>query len=71
MNAFYDTAYNLGSVMGFLLAAVSDSMAQVKVQLILPVIFLISFAGIPATPQHLCNQKKEIVRITFASNDHI
>lgn len=63
LNAFYDPAYNLGCILAFLLANFFDCVTQAKFHLILPVIFLISFVGIPQTPQHLINLKMHKVRI--------
>lgn len=53
---------NLGTVMAFLLGNYFDYVAQAKFHLILSVLYVILFARIPESPQHLINVQRQKVR---------
>lgn len=61
LNAFYVPANKLGYLLTFLLANYFNFIDQAKFHLILSIVFMTLFAGVPETPQHLVNRKKHEV----------
>lgn len=65
LNSLFDPAYNIGTLLGFVLANHFDYVSQAKCHLILPIIYEILFARIPQSPQHLVNIQKQEVSCSF------
>lgn len=55
LNSFFDPAYNTGMLLSFVIANSLDYVTQAKCHMILPIAFVILFARIPQSPQHLVN----------------
>lgn len=61
LNSLFDPAFNLGMLLGFVLANYFDYVTQAKYHLILPIVYEILFAKIPQSPQYFINiQKQEV-----------
>lgn len=58
-----DPAYNIGMLLGFVIANYFNYVDQAKFHLILPAIFLVIFSQIPESPQHLINTQRHKVRV--------
>lgn len=61
LTALFDTFLNLGVISAFVLSKYFDYVAQAKYNLILPIAFVILFAKIPDSPQHLMQIRREKV----------
>lgn len=59
--SFFDPFMNLGVIMAFVLAKYFDYAAQAKCHLVVVIVFIILFARIPQSPQHLVNVQKQKV----------
>lgn len=53
-----DPAFNIGTLLSFVLAHYFDYVTQAKFHLILPIAFVVLFARVPQSPQHLVNKQK-------------
>lgn len=60
--SFFDPFMNLGTIMAFVLAKYFDYVDQAKIHLIVSILFVILFARIPESPQHLVDARREKVR---------
>lgn len=63
LNAIMDPAYNIGMLLGFVIANYFNYVDQAKFHLILPAVFLVIFSQIPDSPQHLMNTQRHKVRV--------
>lgn len=61
--SFFDPFMNLGHVVAFVLAKYFDYATQAKFLMIFPIVFVILFARIPESPQHLINVQKQEVNV--------
>lgn len=59
--SIFDPFMNSGIVIAFVLAKYFDYAAQAKCHLIVTILFVILFAKIPESPQHLINMQKQKV----------
>lgn len=67
LNSFFDPAFNTGMLLSFVLANSFDYVTQAKYLMVLPIAFVILFAKIPDSPQHLVNIQSEKVCTTCPS----
>lgn len=63
LNSVYDPSYNTGTIVSFFLGNYFNCLDQVKVQLIVPVIFMVLMFFLPETPDYLIKRSKEKVII--------
>lgn len=61
MFSFFDIFMSSGTVLAFVLAKYFDYVAQAKVHLVVSILFVIVFARIPDSPQHLVNVQRQKV----------
>lgn len=59
LNSIYDAAYNTGIVVSYYLGSHLNLLDQAKVQLILPVLFMIAQFGLPESPYFWMKQKNK------------
>lgn len=59
--SLFDPIWNSGTVMAFVLAKYFDYATQAKINLVMPILFVILFARMPDTPQHLVNVERQKV----------
>lgn len=53
--------YNAGVLFGFVIANYLDYYGQIKINIILPIIFLAAFNYFPETPEYLLKRNQNIV----------
>lgn len=63
LNSFYDIANNLGTIISFLLGNLLNWRDQAKLQIIVPIIFIICMFLLPESPEHWIKRRKEKVYI--------
>lgn len=66
--SFFDPFMNLGTASAFVLAKYLDYNDQAKCHLIMVILFVILFARIPESPQHLIDMQRPKVRILISNN---
>lgn len=54
--------YNGGVLFGFVIASFFDYSGQIKINIMLPIIFLAAFNYFPETPEYLLKRNQKIVR---------
>lgn len=54
--------YNGGVLFGFVIASFFDYFGQIKINIMLPIIFLAAFNYFPETPEYLLKRNQKIVR---------
>lgn len=55
------TIYNAGVLFGFVIANYLDYFGQIKINIVLPIIFLAAFNYFPETPEYLLKRNQKIV----------
>lgn len=63
LNAISNPLYNSGLIISFFLGNILNCADQAKVQLIVPVIFLLSMFFFPESPEFWANKNKEKVSL--------
>lgn len=71
LNSLYDPLNNLGIILSFFLANYMDWLDQVKVQLIVPIIFMVAMFFLPESPEYLTNRNKKKVAKMWTTTQHI
>lgn len=63
----YDPLFNSGMLFSFLLGNYFDYIDQAKIQLILPVIFVLVLFCIPESPEYYIKRDNKLVNINLAN----
>lgn len=63
LNSIYDPLNNFGLIISFFLGNYMNWLDQAKVQIIVPIIFMILMFFIPESPEYLTNRNKVKVGI--------
>lgn len=68
LSSIYDPAFNFGIIVSFILGKYLNCMDQVKVQIIIPIIFMVIMFLLPETPEFWTKQNKDKVSRNISFN---
>lgn len=70
LSSLYDPSYNSGIIVSFFLGKYLNYIDQAKVQLLIPIIFILILFLLPESPEFWDKKNKQKVSHTFKKKNH-